>query len=136
MKIRSGFVTNSSSTSFLIITREDLSRENFFELLGVDPTSPIADVFDGFYRAVTSGVIEQADLDAFDSDEQVEQRFGGVRNLSDYMIQKIKDAKGNGGKVIYGLLSSEGDLIESFFCTDSFEVENDEIYFNGLSCVW
>ena len=34
MKIRMGFITNSSSTNFLIISKEELTEEYLFEKLG------------------------------------------------------------------------------------------------------
>ncbi len=44
MRIRAGFVSNSSSTSFLIIAKDDLNKNDFFELMGIKADSPIADL--------------------------------------------------------------------------------------------
>jgi hypothetical protein len=52
------------------------------------------------------------------------------------MKDKVEDARQRGLKVYYGELSSESENVECFFCTDSFEVENEKIYFNALECVW
>ncbi len=57
-------------------------------------------------------------------------------HLSERMLNKIKEAKKSGLKAYYGWLSSDNDMIQTFFCTDSFEVENHKIYFNGLECIW
>ncbi len=132
MKIRSGFVTNSSSTSFLIITKEELDKESFFDLIGVSLDSPIADLFEGLYQAVTTNDSYGLSADAI-SDKEL---FGGRVTLTDYMLDKIKAAHGKGVKIYYGFMSNEKNNFEPFFCTDSFEIENDTIYFNGLNCVW
>ena len=56
--------------------------------------------------------------------------------LSARMIEKLKEAKARGLKAYDGWLDSEKDMIQTFFCTDWFEVENEEIYFDALECVW
>ncbi len=50
MKIRAGFVSNSSSTSFLIIAKNDLNKVDFFELMGIAQVSDSRPL-----RAVLSG---------------------------------------------------------------------------------
>lgn len=138
MKIRAGFVSNSSSTSFLIITTEDLNRSDFFDLMGIAQDSPIADLFEQFYQDVVSSVSTRVDFSVVDKRQPVEYWFTGKRGngLSSHMMNKLQDAKQRGLKAYFGTLSSEETPIQSFFCTDSFEVGNEKIYFNGLECVW
>ena len=136
MKIRAGFVSNSSSTSFLIIAKDDLNRADFFELMVINPDSPIADLFVQFYEDVIKSSTK-IDLKAADNSIPVETLLESRPDrLSQHMIKKIKEAKKQGLKAYYGALDSETSNIQSFFCTDSFEVENEKIYFNGLECVW
>jgi hypothetical protein len=134
VKIRAGFVSNSSSTSFLIISKDDLNKADFFELMGISPSSPIVDLFDQFYEDVLSSA-KKVDFATADRSVPAEAWFDTGR-LSEHMISKIREAKKQGLKAYFGRLDSDGDLIESFFCTDSFEVESERIYFNGLECVW
>lgn len=138
MKIRAGFVSNSSSTSFLILAKEDLNRVDFFELMGIEPDSPIADLFEKFYLDVIDSVRTTVDFSTAGKQVPAEDWFKGRRgnNLSIHMINKLRDAKQHGLKAYFGTLSSEENPIQSFFCTDSFEVENEKIYFNGLECIW
>jgi hypothetical protein len=137
MKIRGGFVSNSSSTSFLIITKRDLNRGDFFELMGISPNSPIADLFSEFYQAVVDNISSEVDFKTVRGDVAPESLIETRRSrLSERMLEKIRDAKERGFKVYYGWLGSETSPIQSFFCTDSFEVENTKMYFNGLECTW
>ena len=45
MKIKLDFVSNSSSTSFVYISDEELSEEAFLEAAGVDREGPVGDLF-------------------------------------------------------------------------------------------
>lgn len=134
MRIRAGFVSNSSSTSFLIITREELEEGAFLELMGVSPDSPIADLF----RELFSDVIDASQYIDF---SRVQERTSpeswfDTRRMSPHLVARIQEAAGKGLKAYYGRLSSDQNPVQSFFCTDAFEVENERIYFNYLECVW
>ena len=137
MKIRAGFVSNSSSTSFLIIAKRDLNRADFFELMGISLNSPIADLFSEFYESVVENTRSEVDFKTVHTDTPPETLFETRRgHLSERMLEKIRDAKKRGLKAYYGWLDSETSPIQSFFCTDSFEAENEKMYFNGLECTW
>ena len=138
MKIRAGFVSNSSSTSFLIIAKEDLNRSDFFELMGFESDSPIADLFEQFYQDVIANARTKVDFKTANKQVPAEEWFEGKwrGGLTSHMVKKLQEAKQNGLKAYFGTLSSEDNPIQSFFCTDSFEVENEKLYFNGLECVW
>jgi hypothetical protein len=134
MKVRAGFVTNSSSTSFLIIARDELEEEAFLELMGVEPDSPIADLFRSFFSDVmrSSKYVDLARVDKRVSPEAWFDRD----QPSATMIERLKQASQKGLKAYFGQLSSDENSIQSFFCTDAFEIENERIYFNYLNCVW
>lgn len=130
MKIRMGFITNSSSTNFLIISKEELTEDYLFKKLGF----------------VQGGVLEEQGrqlcnsiLDAINS---------GLRYYSYDMptYEKIKEVFGDKSAMLYkknkkyhaywGYTSSDDSPITQFFTTDSFEIEDKDFYLNGRSCVW
>ena len=136
MKIRAGFVSNSSSTSFLIIAKEELNEADFLRLMGIEQDSPIADLFSQLYQDVIESS-EKVDFKTADPSVAAEAWFEkGANRLSAHMIRKITEAKKRGLKAYFGSLDSESSMIQTFFCTDSFEAENEKIYFDGLECVW
>lgn len=123
MKIRTDFVTNSSSTSFVLISAGNFTEEDFFNLVGIKNNSPLLPIFKRLYTVLSNKMTEL----------HRPENFSG----NDYLKEKITKSMREGKRVYFGKLSSDdGDSIEAYFCTDSFEIENDKLYFNGTECVW
>lgn len=134
MRVRAGFVSNSSSTSFLIISRDELEEGAFLQLMGVAPDSPIADLFRELFSDVV-GSSRYVDLARVDTRVSPETWFDTDR-MSSTMIARLQQAAGQGLKAYFGSLSSDNTPVQSFFCTNAFEIENERIYFNYLECAW
>ena len=106
MKIRMGFITNSSSTNFLIISKEELTEEYLFEKLG------------------------------FIKDGMLEKQGRELCRSIIYALDGGLFVKNKGYHAYWGYTSSDHSPITQFFTTDSFEIEDKDFYLNGRACVW
>lgn len=136
MKIKTDFVTNSSSTSFLIITEGDLTKEELFELVGVTEQSPLAPIFEVLFKRFLENMVPGSEYQGRRNNRR-EDLVTIVRDeFSEKVASRVAEAQNSGGKVYIGKLSSEYDAIEDLFCCDSFELENKKMYLNALECTW
>lgn len=137
MKIRAGFVSNSSSTSFLIIAKNDFTPESLRRLMGVEESSPLADMFNELYSSFMDAARTELDMSKIAVDADIKLYVPHERrDLSPHMIDRLNAARGRNVIAYLGRLDSETSPVQTFFCTDSFEEENDQVYINGLECAW
>jgi hypothetical protein len=132
MKIKADYITNSSSTSFLIIADNELDRQTFYEWFGIHPESDFTYIFNKLFDAVKY------------NSKPIEEEINNGESLDDYLssyhleneIDRVKEALKSGKKVRVGKLHSDDNGIETFFCLDSFCIDNELVYFNALSNGW
>ncbi len=137
MKLRAGFVSNSSSTSFLIVAKADFTPEALRRLMGVDDASPLAPMFEELYNDLLERTEIELDMSTMAPDEDLGPHLAdGRKTLSEHVLERLNAERGHQVKAYFGRLDSGETPVQSFFCTDSFEEENDEIYINGLECAW
>lgn len=137
MKIRKGFVTNSSSTSFIISLKEEYSKDNFMRALGATGDSPMNKIFEDLFCAIEDdkeNIISAAKR--YDKEIEVGD-FLSKQGFSQDTIDEVNKMISDGREVFYGRLSSDGETAsEVFFCCESFVLCDDNIYFNGNIGGW
>ena len=130
MKIRMGFITNSSSTNFLIISKNELTAEYLFKKLGFVPGGRLEqkgrELCEEIIRGTEDG-LRYYDFDSITFDRILEV-FGPKA------AERFNKMKGS--FVYWGYTSSDESAFTQFFTTDSFEIEKRDFYINGRSCVW
>lgn len=130
MKIRTGFITNSSSTNFLIISKEELTEDYLFEKLGFKKGGALEkqgrELCENILYAINGG-LRYYDYNKPDY-ETIKEVFGD-KSANMYDINK-------GYHTYWGYTSSDDPPTTQFFTTDSFEIEDKDFYLNGRACVW
>lgn len=136
MKIRTDFVTNSSSTSFIIISSGDFSQEKFLELMGINIESPMEPLFTALYYSFKESMHPAPEYFSRYKESQKDWFTLLQEKFSPEIVSRIGEAQEGNKEIYIGELSSDNNFIESFFCTDSFEIANDSTYINALNCGW
>lgn len=137
MKIRKGFVTNSSSTSFIISLKETYTKDNFMSAIGADGDSPMNKIFEDLFQAIEDDKQNIIDV-AKSYDKEIEVgAFLLEKVFSQNTVDIVEKMLSEGREVYFGRLSSDGETAsEVFFCCESFILCDDNIYFNGNIGGW
>lgn len=137
MKIRKGFVTNSSSTSFIISLKEEFSKVNFMTAIGANGNSPMNKIFEDLFQAIEDDKQNIIDVTKEYQEGIKVGDFLQKQGFSQETANKVEQLLAEGREVYYGRLRSDGETpSERFFCCDSFVLCEDNIYFNGNIGGW
>ncbi len=133
MKIKLDFVSNSSSTSFVYISDEELSEDIFLEAAGVERGGPVGDIFCQMHYEISTAI--QSYGKKITTKEAAED-LAGSHEFTPEVIGKMKNAIDQGKSVVTSSLDSDGPLAESLLCVAMFEIESDRFYINAYNNYW
>ena len=132
MIIRDGFVTNSSSTNFMIVCKEELTSNYLLKKLGFKENSKIIGasltLVNDIINATNSG-LRWYDIETIDYDAILEA-FG--KESAD----KYRELSAKGYHTYLGHTNSDDDYITSFMTMDSFIIDQKDFYMDGKNCSW
>lgn len=137
MKIRNGFVTNSSSTSFIISTKNDLNKSSFLESIGVENKCILNKLFEDLFDSIE--VNKRNIIDVIKEDPHCKdiEKFLKQEGFNENTISKVTELINMGQDVFFGTFRSDAATVaEAYFCCESFIVCEDDIYFNGNISGW
>jgi len=133
MKVKLDFVSNSSSTSFVYISDEELSEELFLQAAGVDGDGPVGDLFREMHYEISSALRNHGTKIRT---KGAADELAGSHEFTPEVVEKMKDAIDQGKTVITSTLSSDGPLAESLLCMAMFEIVSDRFYINAYNNYW
>lgn len=121
MKTRNGFVSNSSSSSFLICIKkgEELSQENILKTFEIGENSPLYDLADNL-AVYLSDNVKQMTMDTIKND------YTWKGEIEDYGV-KLLELIQDGWDVYKGYASNEGDAIEAYLCDVELNIKTDNL---------
>ncbi len=131
MKIRTGFITNSSSTNFLIISKEELTEDYLFDKLGFIKDGALETQGRELCSVLINSIEGSVTTDSpgeVDVYEEIMKKFG-LKSAN--VFKKMEKCS-----VYWGSTGSDEEPIVQFFTTDSFEIEEKDFYVNGRNCMW
>jgi hypothetical protein len=133
MKIKFDFVSNSSSTSFVYISDEELSEEAFLEAAGVDRNGPVGDLFRQMHTTISTAIRHNGEQI---TTKEAADSFSGTHRFTPDVVEKMKEAIEQGKNVVTSTLDSDGPLAESLLCMAMFEIKSDRFYINAYNNYW
>lgn len=124
MKIRSGFVSNSSSSSFIVATKGvELTEDLVRDALGIKAGTPAEEIFDGVIEKIAKAKrYKMKDiLDDWGVDD--------IEEIDDKDLQRILKE----GWTVHSFYASNEDVdpAENFLCYTDVDVKTDTLYIKG-----
>lgn len=132
MKVKMDFVSNSSSTSFVYIARDMLSKQDFMAAAGVSADSPVASLFEDMFYELKERIERGETLTSVEDIDILDSRD----SFTSEVIEKMKKSLEQGQTVTVGSFSSESNLAEMTLCTEIFEIESERFFINAYENYW
>jgi hypothetical protein len=110
MKIRNDFVTNSSSSSFLIAVKEELTPEKLYQVFDVHENHPLVGIVNVIFRC---------------AEKTTEEEF--VRDYDYFLTEKkYQDILGKGYILYEGSFSDEASPAEAYLCSAGLDITGED----------
>lgn len=135
MKIKTDFITNSSSTCFVVMMKEELTLPQFLRLVGVNNDSMFVDVFVKLFQCFKHD-LTPLELYMLKYQCKTIEEFVDRMNMSPGTVGRIKNAQEKGLDIYVGEMSNDNGMIECFFCCDTFVIEGDNVIFDATNDKW
>lgn len=139
MRIRLDFVTNSSSTCFVVILKKDtkFTKKDFMSSVGINKKSPAYSIFEDLFNMVESNM-EDFDTGVYEHRWNKTKQWGEfIKDVfSIDLVKRISTAKEKGAPIYFGTLQSDITSIECLFCCDSFKIEGNTFYIDASNSSW
>lgn len=134
MKVKIDFVTNSSSTNFIVMSQGIPTMQAFFNAVGISQESMFLDIFVHLFKCfkndLNPGLLYAQRFGCSTIDEYVE------KNFSKDTLDRVKDAEAKGYDIYIGNLHSDNDAIETLFCCDSFVIDSEKLVIDATEDAW
>ena len=132
MKVKIDFVSNSSSTSFVYIAQGMLTKDDFFDAVGVSATSPAAPMFQEMFEQLRDSIDRGDRLTSTEDIDALE----GTREFMPEVLTRMREAVMQGRIVKTGHLSSDAGMAEGVLCTEIFEINSERFFINAYDNYW
>ncbi len=132
MMIRDGFVTNSSSTNFMIISKEELTTDYLYKKLGFKKASRIKEAGISLVDDISNGI--QSGPRWFEIDQIDYATI--LENFGSESAKKYKLLAEKGYHTYIGHINSDDYYFASFMTMDSFVIDEKDFYMDGRNCGW
>lgn len=133
MKVNNGFVTNSSSTSFVVTSQNAVTKDKFIKVLGIKKDTLIYEMVSDLYDAVEENkelLPQGVDIRTYFAENRIY-----IQDEID--LVEIEKRYNAGERVYYGKLSDAGEQAATiFFSNESFVVIGSDFYFNARNSAY